>query len=353
MLTALRSDFVFAVCQAGAEPALKAEVARLHPQWRFAYSRPGFVTWRTSAAVGADVALDAVFARAFGASLGKAADDAAVLACIEQQFAQSRTPLVLHVFARERGESREEQSSADEALVHAVQKRLLAAAPPGTFLIVPRLPRLGELVFDVIVGAAEEPLWLGCHVHNQSHSPHSGGRIPVVLPPEAPSRAYCKLEEALAFSQLPLRAGEVAVEVGSAPGGASWALLQRGLTVVGVDPGAMDARVLALPNFSHLRLPLGELRREHLPPRVDWLLLDVNLAPQVALHGIKRIVSTLRNSLRGVIFTLKLNDWSMAAEVSALCQRVAGMGLNDVRATQLPSNRREFCVVASGRPVRR
>ena len=71
--------FVWAVCQLGAEPALKDEVARLHPGWRFAFSRPGLVTWKTDAPVAADVALGAVFARAWGASLGKMADDAALL----------------------------------------------------------------------------------------------------------------------------------------------------------------------------------------------------------------------------------------------------------------------------------
>jgi 23S rRNA (cytidine2498-2'-O)-methyltransferase len=206
-----------------------------------------------------------------------------------------------------------------------------------------RLPRPGERVVDVIV-APDEPLWLGVHAHVAGRSPHPGGRPPLTLPAEAPSRAWLKLEEALAWSQLPLRRGQVAVEIGSAPGGASWALLERGLTVVGVDPGDMDARVLAAPGFSHVQVPLGDLRREQLPARVDWLLMDVNLAPQVAVHGVRRIVSTLRSSLRGVIFTLKLNEWKMAADVPALLERVAGMGLSDVRATQLPSNRREICV---------
>ncbi len=191
-----------------------------------------------------------------------------------------------------------------------------------------------------------EPPWLGFHIHGGDHSPHPGGRVALTLPPEAPSRAWLKIEEALSWSALSFRPGQVAVEIGSAPGGASWALLQRGLTVIGVDPGAMHPRVLLRPTFAHLQTTLGDLRREHLPRRVDWLLLDVNLAPQVALHGVRRIVSTLRPTLRGVVFTLKLNQWKMAAEVPALCQRVAGMGFFAVRATQLATHRREICVVA-------
>jgi 23S rRNA (cytidine2498-2'-O)-methyltransferase len=342
---------VWAVCQLGAEPALKAEVATLSPGWRFAYSRPGLVTWKTDAPVGPEVALGAVFARAWGASIGKAADDAAIVAAA----ATLGKPPILQVIERDRARPGEEAEGdrygplADEA-----RARLVAAAPAGTFVPEARLPRPGELVLDVIV-APGEPAWVGCHVHVATRSPHPGGRAPLVLPPEAPSRAWLKLEEALAWSQLRLARGQVAVEIGSAPGGASWALLSRGLTVIGVDPGDMDARVLAAPGFSHLKLPLGDLRREQLPARVDWLLMDVNLAPQVAVHGVRRIVSTLRGSLRGVVFTLKLNDWKMAAEVPALVERVAGMGLAHVRATQLPSNRREICVTgihekAKGRP---
>ena len=41
-----QSQFLFAVCQRGAEPALKSEVARMERGFRFAYSRPGFVTFR-------------------------------------------------------------------------------------------------------------------------------------------------------------------------------------------------------------------------------------------------------------------------------------------------------------------
>ena len=98
--------------------------------------------------------------------------------------------------------------------------------------------------------------------------------------------------------------------------------------------------------FRHVPVAVGALRREMLPGRVDWLLLDVNLAPQVALHSVRRLVAALRRQLAGVIFTLKLNDWSMADEVPELVARVAAMGLGGARATQLPSNRQEICVYA-------
>jgi 23S rRNA (cytidine2498-2'-O)-methyltransferase len=345
-------DFVFAVCQVGAEPALKAEVARLHPGWRFAFSRPGLVTWRTERPVDAEVQLGAVFARAFGASLGKATTLPELLRLAENLAADaSQAPLRLHVFAGEDSPLGEEACVAPDAVAEELRANLLALAPATLLAADARPPRRGELVLDVIVRQGE-PLWVGFHRHGDAHSPFPGGRMQLALPDQAPSRAWLKLEEALAWSHLPLRPGQVAVEIGSAPGGASFALLQRGLKVVGVDPGQMAPQVLAASGFSHLQLSLGDLRREQLPPQVDWLLMDVNLAPQVALHGVRRIVSTLRPALRGVLFTLKLNDWKMAAEVPALCARVGGMGLENVRATQLQANRREICVVATA-PARK
>jgi 23S rRNA (cytidine2498-2'-O)-methyltransferase len=311
------------VCQVGAEAALKRELARAHPELRFAYSRPGFVTFkRTTGPVGPDVALEAVFARAYGLSLGHR--DAGAVA------AAWGAPVRLHAWTPD--------------LDAAVR-----AAAPGRFLDGARA-RPGERVLDVI-DLGDEPPWLGAHIHAAGRSPWPAGGYPVEVPADAPSRAYRKLEEAIAWSGAPVRAGDVAVEIGSAPGGASYALLRRGLEVVGVDPGAMAPVVLGYEGpsgnrFRHLAIPVGALRRDILPGRVDWLLLDVHLAPQVALHAVRRIVAALRRDLLGVLFTLKLNDWGMAAEVPALVARVAGMGLAGARATQLPSGGQEVCVHA-------
>ena len=50
--------------------------------------------------------------------------------------------------------------------------------------------------------------------------------------------------------------------------------------------------------------------------------------------------------MRGAVLTLKMNDADMAAKIPELLQRVRDMGFASVRATQLPTNRREVCVVA-------
>ena len=40
------AQFIFTVCQIGTESALKDEIAREWPDFRFSYSRPGFVTFK-------------------------------------------------------------------------------------------------------------------------------------------------------------------------------------------------------------------------------------------------------------------------------------------------------------------
>jgi 23S rRNA (cytidine2498-2'-O)-methyltransferase len=203
----------------------------------------------------------------------------------------------------------------------------------------------GELVADVIV-ADGEPAWLGLHRHDERHLAGPGGAIAVDVPAEAPSRAYAKIEEAIAWGQLPVERGHVALEIGAAPGGAVLALARRGLEVWGVDTGDLAPAVLAQPGVHHLKMKVGALRWEQLPPKVDWLLVDVNLAPQVALHEVGRLMPRLKQTLRGAVITLKLNDLAFVDELPALIARIQQLGLPRVQLRHLPSNRREVCAVA-------
>lgn len=312
-------EFAFATCLPGVEPAVKREVKRVRPELRFAYSRPGLVTFKSPREIDPDDEPASVFARLWGKSLGAMRDpDEAVKA-----IAQQRTTRV-HVFARE-----------PEAIVDLAPWQALG--PAG-------LAQSAELVADLIVAADET--WLGIHAHHPSRSPYPGGAIPVDVPADAPSRAYAKLEEAIAWARLPLAAGQVALEIGAAPGGALMALARRGLVAYGVDTGELAPAVRALPNVHHLAMKVGALRWEDLPEHVDWLLVDVNLAPQVAIHEVMRLMPRLRTTLIGAIFTLKLNEWSFVDELPAMTARIRDLGFSHVGLRHLPSNRREICAVA-------
>jgi 23S rRNA (cytidine2498-2'-O)-methyltransferase len=317
------TSFVFATCLPGLEPAVKLDVARVRPELRFAYSRPGLVTFKSPTTITPDDRPGSGFARVWGASLGASRDpDDAV-----HKLAQVGATRV-HVFARD----------PETQVDLAPWSQAVAALPSGR-------AHDGELVADVIV-APNEPAWLGLHRQDGDHLADPGGMIVVDVPADAPSRAYAKIEEAIAWCELPIAAGQVALEIGAAPGGAVMALAKRGLEVFGVDTGELAANVRALPGVHHMPIKVGALRWEDLPSSIDWLLVDVNLAPQVALHEVGRLMPRLKPTLRGAVFTLKLNDWAFVSELGTLADRIAGFGFHDVRMRHLPSNRREICCVA-------
>jgi len=331
-------SFVFATCQKGFEAVLKADVARTRPELRPAFARPGLVTFKApDRAGGGDVgavARPSPWAHAWGRSHGRAHDAAAASELLPQDATR------LHVFARD--------PEAPDAVGCAAEMRA-ALLVTGRFEVGLEA-RDGELVADVIV-APGEPALCGIHRHGRLRSPWPAGDFPVDMPAQAPSRAYAKLEQAIAWAALPVDAGQVAVEIGSAPGGAAYALLRRGVTVWSVDPGAMDPAVLdhvgpGGARLHHIRETLGNVRWEALPRAIDWLLCDVHLAPPVALHGLARLVPAWRRSLRGAIVTLKMNDDAMRAEVQSSLARLCAMGFSAAEAAHLPANGQELCAVA-------
>jgi 23S rRNA (cytidine2498-2'-O)-methyltransferase len=325
-------------CQVGAESALKKEIARLQPSWRFSYSRPGFLTFKSPQELTPSFDLRSIFARAHGLSLGKSAGATGPI--LEQALAWGQPKLRLHVWERDQhptgeeppGYERGQWSSPLESALRREAKELFhaeAVAQPG------------DWVLDVVAVEPRE-WWFGLHVHSGSHSPYPGGRIPVQVPSDAPSRAFTKLEEGIAWSGAPVKTGDMAVEIGSAPGGASYALLKRGLKVVGIDPGDMADVVLKNPAFVHLKQVVASVRRDDLPPSVQWLLLDMNVEPRIALQAADRLSAMFKDTLLGVLLTVKLNQWEMAEQIPQMLKQVEEMGMTRVRGTQLPSNKQEI-----------
>jgi 23S rRNA (cytidine2498-2'-O)-methyltransferase len=199
-------------------------------------------------------------------------------------------------------------------------------------------------VLDVII-IEPDTWWVGYHRAVTLPQRWPGGAVPVPMPAHAVSRAYAKMEEALAWSGLPLAAGDECVELGCAPGGASQALLDRGLFVTGIDPAEVDPAVVSHPRFRHLRKRAKEVRRSEFVG-VRWLAADMNLAPTYTLDAAEAIVKHPGVSIRGLILTLKLADWSLAEGLPEFAARVHGWGFRDVRMRQLASGGQEVCLVA-------
>ncbi|MGD0899013.1 MAG: hypothetical protein ABR915_14330, partial [Thermoguttaceae bacterium] len=68
---------------------------------------------------------------------------------------------------------------------------------------------------------------------------------------------------------------------------------------------------------------------------------------------VQSIVTHPEVSVRGLLLTLKLPEWTLVGQVPEYLDRIRGWGYNVVRARQLQFDRREFCVAALQQPFRR
>ncbi len=281
-----RPQFIFVTCQVGAESAVKTEVARLWPAFRFAYSRPGFLTFKLPRdhLLPDDFRLHSAFARSYAFSLGKVvgADRTGMAGEVWQVWGK-RPVARVHVWERDvapPGDRQFEPRITPSAIETA---RLIAQSCPHPGMLPASAgdllnpAKMGDLVLDCVLVEPDE-WWVGFHQVQSFESQWPGGLLALELPPEAVSRAWLKMEEALRWSQLPIRPGARCAEIGSAPGGASQALLARAVHVLGIDPAEMHPAVLADPNFTHIRRRASQVRRREFR-KVRWLTADMNVAP--------------------------------------------------------------------------
>ncbi len=317
-----RSNFVFALCQKGAERAVREEFMAhgLTP----AFGVDGFVSAKSKRSLGVDELPPLVLGRRVALSLGKVrrgdgdGDDSVDVAALVRDTGA--------LLQREEGERGAAASDDDDGrfIVSVVDR------PGGSFV--------------------------GIHRHRPGLSPDPGGDPRFEVPETAPSRAWLKLEEANRIVPLPMAAGDVVIEVGCAPGGQTRALLDRGCVVVGVDPNRMDERIASDGHFTHLHCSANhvdaDLLLKTLPGPARFIVVDINQRPLAALSSVSAIVAACKDTLRGGLFTLKLGDWALIKELPAWRSRLEGMFGGQVQtwATQLPANRQELTVIVLRSP---
>ena len=265
------------------------------------------------------------------------------------ELAAGQRPDRLHVWQRDlvspdhRGAQPAEPAKVVSEAEAAIRLALPALPEPSHDFTAPT--RSGDLVLDCVLVEPDE-WWIGYHRASGTASCWPGGMFWAPAPPDAASRAYLKMEESLAWSGLPVQSGDLCVEIGSAPGGSSQALLNRGLRVIGIDPADMDPRVVAHPNFEHWKKRGADVRRREFR-KVRWLTADMNVAPRYTLDTIEAIVTYRDVHVDGLLLTLKLMDGVPALEAPEYLERIRSWGYPHVAARQLHHNRHDFCVAAT------
>lgn len=326
----VESHFVFALCNPGSERALKLEAEKVAAAWRPSYQRRGFVSFRADVPISPDwPPPEIACARRFCVSLGKSTTREEALATLRTAVPE------LSVIHQARFHERKMQGVADAA-----------SNPPPTH---------GDLIGTIVeLGPAE--FWAGVHRHAPFLSPDPAGDPGITMPPDAPSRAWLKLEEAIRFFGLEFSPADIAVELGCAPGGVVLALLQRRVSVIGVDPAGMAEVVLAAaigkrdeaptdrPWFFHCRKPAAIASKRDLGRGVTWFLSDMNQSPEVVLKECARFCR-MAPAIRAVLITLKLTDLMQIAEKDRWLAALAEMGFKTRRLQQLSAHHREFVLL--------
>lgn len=340
----------FAVTRTGCEALLKREVSHTHPGFRPAFARKGLVTFRVPDQENLESLSrwPVVFSRVRGLALEVVTDLSSLEGKVLGAAAswQGGAPLRLHVFDRDGDDPRDDRRPF-EALARCWEDRLRHAGPPGLFHQEPTA-RVGDLVLDVVVTGLQEAL-IGLHRHHGDQSPHPGARPPLTAPEEPPSRAWWKLEEALLRIGLHPRPGEKAVDIGCSPGGASLALLQRGLEVWGVDPTPVAPALLAWRGpgrFTHLQRPVQSVHPQDLPREFHWMIVDINEGPDRVLPQVRRLVQGRR--IRGLLVTVKANRLEVADRIPEIEDALRNLGFRQVRLFQGFHHHREFLAAAWG-----
>lgn len=342
-------SFLLCGCQPGAEAALRGRVAQVMPSLKAAAWRRGVVTFRVaegSGASAASVEAAGVFARAVIHSLGQVTgDDVVTLVREAVTLARSKKiqPQNVHVWHRVTPIGR----GAADALSAAAETRGSILDATGLDRSLPTEAPVGSLVLDCVIDS-ESRWWVGWHMADSIASRWPGGFHPSAfsaLPDGVVSRAWLKLDEAIRVFGIPLVRGQRAIELGASPGGACQRLLEAGLDVVGVDPALVDPVVASRPRFTQWRMrardvPLDKFRG------CDWLVADMNIDPKSTLAALGRGATARGVKLSGIIATLKIPDWSRAAELAGWLDTIRSWGF-EPRARQLATSGREVCVVAT------
>jgi len=339
----MNTHFYYTLCQAGAEKALKREILHFFPQLRFAFSRPGFVTFKEEGDARALISDPApcIFTRLWGISLGQAKSEAD----LDTLMQSVPTDAILH------GMERDVYVPGDEpeGFVRNAHIGPLLEKWRGTRSS--RTPKPGDWVYD-LVWIDDFHVHLGKHLHSEAIDPAPGNFPEIPLPEESPSRAYLKIEEAIHRFKPEVHAGMNVLEVGCSPGGATTAMLNRGMRVTGVDPKRMDPRLYRRKGFTSVQKMAQLVMPSDLKENPDWIVMDMNIAPLEAIDELSHVIQCLRMNfkkslaLKHGFLTIKLNDWRFADSIPLYLKRLEAIGFRNLRPTQLCSNRQEFFVYA-------
>lgn len=285
---------------------LKAELVAHRPDYKFSYSRPGLMTFVNSTEK--PISYVPIFSRHFGYSIFRGTK---IEAIHHYELLRSKYPLI------------------------DCEKKMGEKYPEyPCFELVP--VKENEYILGFLEKSFGNDWVLG--------DPY------LTLPEHAPSRAYLKILEVEKILNLNINKGNTVIEFGSAPGGATLALLEKGVTVFGVDTGVMHELCVDHSLFSWVKKSIQETLDSDFEGQIDWILSDMNLSPFAVLGELKKFLERTKcKPVKGIVLTLKMTKKEMLKDLDQIEKKVYKMGFDIYFMGQLPGHNQEFSLVAKSK----
>lgn len=193
-----------------------------------------------------------------------------------------------------------------------------------------------ELIISIF--AHKDELWIGFGTPAEMRSDWPGGAVRFQREEGQISRAKFKLLEAEVAFNIDLSQFSQAIDVGSAPGGWTSLLLERGLKVTAIDPAKMDERLSGHPNLTHIQKNASEVK---LPKKsVDLIVCDMSWSPLQMSKLILDLQYALKPHAIGIV-TVKLMHKKGMQSIREVKQRLS-TAFTILDAKQLFHNREEI-----------
>lgn len=206
-------------------------------------------------------------------------------------------------------------------------------------------------VVVISILCSDHHAYLGISTAQENLSSWPGGARHYAQTEEQISRAEFKLLEALEVFEIAFPTHGRALDLGAAPGGWTRILLEKGLSVIAVDPAQLDPRLANKPNLLHYRGYAEQFIQEAINKHQRFYLIvnDMRMDARDAARLLVKAAACL-SSDGLVISTLKLphksaimNPLSIFYEAEAILQQ----GYDFIRSRQLFHNRQEVTVLAA------
>lgn len=160
---------------------------------------------------------------------------------------------------------------------------------------------------------------------------------------KVPARAYYKMQQAHKIFNLDINTDETVIEIGSAPGGISFYLLNLGCNVVCIDPAIMDQELLEKyqSKIKHIKKSIFDIIESELPKKCSWVISDLNLNGDLNINQSLKIID-LYPELKGAFLTIKTPS---KEDIQSFSNWVRKLKKFSFKFVHLPAHKREIGVI--------